>query len=112
MIKHRSFRLTAWRDECCGQPSPDSPARHSHAIVVAITQQTPLFVLAALLLDGGYALRFCAIAAVVSWVATLLIMLRRPRHPTNVDLAIVTYGFWPAMALTLLGGLIVNAVSR
>jgi hypothetical protein len=77
-----------------------------------MAQQTPLFVLAALLLDGGYALRVCTIAAAVSWAATLLIMLRRPKHPTNVDLAVVAYGFWPAMAMTILGGPIVSVVSR
>ena len=82
----------------------------SHALVVAVTQQAVILTLAALILDGGHILRICVLAAVASWLCTLLIMLRRPKQPTTVDLAIIKYGFWPAIPIVLTVGSIVLTV--
>ena len=108
MVHHRSFRLTESRgDSSAGVMSGDGE-RHSKAIAFAIGQQAIVLVLSALALDGGFLLRVCVIAAVVSWFATALIMLRRPRQPTDVDLVIVKYGFWPAMLTVLVIGIFLN----
>lgn len=101
MAKHRSFRLTPSRDECSDRPSTENAEAHSQAIVFAAVQQAIVLLLAALILDGGYILRICTIAAIASWVATLVIIVRRSKHPSAVDLAIVRYGFWMTMLVVL-----------
>jgi hypothetical protein len=58
-----------------------------------------VLVLAALILDGGHVFCLCAAGAIASWVCNLVILLRRPQHPTNFDRALVKYGFWPATML-------------
>ncbi len=69
-------------------------------------------ILAALLLDGGVTLRFCAAAALPSWLCTLVIILRRPQQPTNFDLAIIRYGFWAVLLLVLALGFLTHLVVR
>ena len=103
MTTHRSFRLSAMPDDepICEPPST-AKGKYFRAIGVAVAQQAPILILAALMLDGGRILRICTIAAIASWICTLMILLRRPKQPTNCDIAIVNYGFWAAMFLILI----------
>ena len=111
MAEHRSFRLTtAPNDECTNQPGKVSGWRYSESIKVAVAQQAVVLIFASLILDGGQILRFCAIAAIASWICTLVIILRRPKQPTKLDLGIVKFGFWPAMPLVALIGFVVGLV--
>lgn len=78
-------------------PSSESPqgVRGSYAdsLKLSILIQLPLFVFAAMLLDGGGTLRGVEIAAAGYWVGAVLIMVRRPKSPTQVDVDLVKYGF-------------------
>lgn len=80
-----------------GVPSCESPqsvrGSYSDSLKLSVLIQLPLFVFAALLLDGGQMLRGVEIAAAGYWVGAVLIMVRRPKHPTQVDLDLVKYGF-------------------
>jgi len=66
---------------------------YSDSLKLSVLIQLPLFVFAAMLLDGGQMLRGVAIAAAGYWVGAVLIMVRRPKSPTQVDLDLVKYGF-------------------
>jgi hypothetical protein len=113
MAKHRSFRLTATpSDDLASQPLFAAREKFSHAIVIALAQQVPVLILAALILDGGLILRFCGIAAIAAWVFTLTILLRRPKEPTNIDLAVIKYSFWPAMLLILVVGFVMQSLPQ
>jgi hypothetical protein len=102
MAKHRSFRLTAAEsNDSANEPSRVIARRYLHAITLAVAQQAVVLILAALILDGGHLLRVSVIAAIASWICTALVILRRPKQPTKLDLAIVKYGFWPAILLVL-----------
>jgi hypothetical protein len=107
MAEHRSFRLTITPKD-----NPASGGEYQSALAVAAAQQAIILLLAALILDGGVVLRFCTIAAIASWICTLMIMLRRPKQPTILDLGIVKYGFWPAMFLVTVIGFVINSFVR
>jgi hypothetical protein len=77
---------------------------YGRAIVFALVQQAFLLLLAASMLDGGYLLRACVWALIVSWAVSLAVMLRHWNHPTAFDLAAVKYGFWFAVVLLLFAG--------
>ena len=80
-----------------GVSSCESPqsvrGSYSDSLKLSVLIQLPLFVFAALLLDGGQMLRYGEIAAAGYWVGAVLIMVRRPKSPTQVDLDLVKYGF-------------------
>ena len=103
---HRSFRLTATPND--GLPPRISKERYSRAITIALAQQAPILILASLILDGGRILMVCAIAAIASWICTAVILLRRPKQPTASDIALVKYGFWPAIFLVLVTGFLIQ----
>jgi len=64
-------------------------------IKVAVVQQIIFLVLTALLLDGGQTFRACCITAIVHWVCIAMILVRRPIHPTRIDILLIKYGFLP-----------------
>jgi hypothetical protein len=105
MTKHQSFRLT----DSGSEASSDSETRRSQAIAFAFAQQAAVLIIAGLILDGGHILRLCAIAVVASWVATAVILIRR-NQPTNLDWAIIKYGFWPSILLVLVLGAVLDRV--
>lgn len=75
------------------QPRPESTGPYGRAILVALGQQLPLIVLAALLVDGGQSLKALAGLLVISWFATLAVMVMRPDRPTKFHLFAVKYSF-------------------
>lgn len=86
-------------------PGPQSDVRtYGRAIVLAAAQHAVALTLATLILDGGRSLRVCVTAACLSWGCTLLIMLRHPKQPTGVDLAIVKFSFWFVLIVVVAGG--------
>ena len=111
MAEHRSFRLTTTpTDDSTQQPSADCWRQVLQSNHGSGAQQAVVLIFASLILDGGQIFRFCAVAAMASWVCTLMILLRRPKHPTNMDLAIVKVGFWLAIPLVPLIGFVVDLV--
>jgi hypothetical protein len=83
------------------QTRPSSGPECRRAVGAAIVQQAVVLVLAALVLDGGRTLVLMIIAAIGSWVFTLIVILRRPRSPTRGDILIIKYGIWLAAALVV-----------
>src|SRR5208282_284166 len=97
--------------------APTKPLKSPYITHLAsfLSQNSPMnsvdeALFASLILDGGQIFRYCAVAAMASWVCTLVILLRRPKHPTNVDLAIVRFGFWLAIPLLPVIGFVVDLV--
>jgi len=60
--------------------------------------QTVALSFTALLLDGGVLFRVCVVAALAYWFGAIIVVLRRPRHPTDSDIVLVKYGFPLAVA--------------
>ena len=109
MVEHRSSRPTTTpEDGSSQQPVLAAGGRYSRAITTAVVQQAVVLSFTSLLLDGGRVCRFCVVAALASWVGTLVIMLRRPKQPTNPDLAFVKFGFWFAIAVVIAIGFVVD----
>jgi hypothetical protein len=109
MAKHRSFRLTITPQDRL------IAGGHPEALAVAAGQQAIVLLLAGLFrmaLGNDALLGFCLIAAIASWICTLIVLRRRPKQPTAVDLAIIEYGFWPALLLVTVMGLAVGAFVR
>ncbi len=78
-----------------GEPEDSrSTSETARAVRANAIQQGVVLVMAALMLDGGEMFRHCFIAAVGSWVMTGLILMRRRRAPTGLDLILLRYGFW------------------
>lgn len=109
---YQSPRSDARADESppdSSQVQSDAPT-YGRAIVLAVAQHAVVLALATLILDGGRSLRVCAIAAGLSWGCTLLIMLRHPKQPTGVDLAIVKYSFWFVLLLVVVSWSLFGAI--
>jgi len=83
------------------QPTPESTGPYGRAILVALGQQLPLVFLAALLLDGGQSLKALAGLLMISWFATLAVMLMRPDRPTKFYLFAVKHRFWFVLAAAI-----------
>lgn len=65
------------------------------AVGLAALQQAVVLVLAAMLLDGGRALRVAVVAAAAHWAAVLWIRWRRPSPLSPRDAQIIRYGYLP-----------------
>ena len=72
--------------------------------MVTLVQQAFILMLAALVLDGGRLLRAVSGVLILSWLVSLIVMIRYKEHPTPVSIAIVKYGFWLAILVLLLVG--------
>lgn len=84
------------------------PDTYGRAIVVALVQQVFILSLAALMLDEGRLLHVLSGALIVSWLVSLMVMLRWRDHPTPLSTTVVKYGFWSALILAFLLGPLVS----
>ena len=95
--EHRSFRLT---------PSTESAddsvvlGTSRDAISFTLIQQLPLLLLSASLLDGGLVFKRVAIASVVFWIITLIILMRRGRNMPDSDILVIKWGYLPILLFT------------
>ncbi len=64
-------------------------------VFFALGVQGCLGLVARLLLDGGAMARVMGVAVFGFWLATALLLMRRPHSPTGGDLAWIRWGFWP-----------------
>ena len=94
--QHRSFRLTPNDTLLCAAPL----GAQRKAFRAAIVQQAGLFVLSGSLLDLVVVFRRVLVAMIVYWCFVLLVLLRRRKELTGVDLLLVKYGIWPLLATT------------
>jgi len=70
--------------------------QHTVAIFTGLVQQGICLLIAALVLDQGETLQLTLLGVIACWIATLIIMIRRPQNPTNLDMFVIKYGIWPA----------------
>lgn len=68
-------------------------ARYWSAIRTSICFQIPILLLGALCLDGGELFSRCLVALAAFWCGTILILFRRPRNPTKLDLEVIRFGY-------------------
>ena len=70
----------------------------------ALLQQGIIFILAALILDGGLTFHMAVIAFVAYWSALGIIVARRPSSPTRIDILLVRYGFLLVFLIVVTAG--------
>lgn len=89
-------------------PATNSPIQPSQlkisssigqSIKAAIWQQVILLVLTVLILDGGQIFQMTVIAAIAHWITIAAISVRRRSKPTQVDLAVIKFGFIPMILI-------------
>jgi hypothetical protein len=77
----------------------DYSDEYNSAFRTALIIQGTLAVLTALMLDFGQTHRAFWVAFLGQWLMVWLILFRRPRNPTRLDLAIVRFGIVPMLIL-------------
>jgi len=81
-------------------PSSDPSATSlTPSIRFGVVIQLGLFVLTALILDGGATNRHCVVAIIGYWIGALPIIVRRRKTPTKVDLLFLRWGMLLMMLL-------------
>lgn len=104
---HRSFRLTP---RATPQGADASVGSLRQAIVFSLVQQLPLWLLSAMLLDGGFVLRRVAIATVAFWGLTVIVLMRRGRHLPDSDILLIKWAYLPILCATCIWWLIALSI--
>ncbi|MBN2578558.1 MAG: hypothetical protein JXB10_06155 [Pirellulales bacterium] len=97
-------------------PPPEvAPSRQSDAPIIAAIifgggVQLVLFVLTALILDGGQINQLCILAIIGYWIAYVAIRIRRGSHPTRGDLLFLRYGVAVLFFLALIVAKLVYSI--
>ena len=73
---------------------------YRRAILDALILQVILGVLALMVLDGGRIAHTTGIAVLAFWVGAAIVILRRPKLPTDLDLLLIRFSFLPLLILT------------
>jgi hypothetical protein len=73
---------------------------YRRAVFDSMVLQVVLGVLSMLILDGGRIAHTTGIAVLAFWVGAAIVILRRPKSPTEVDLFLIQFGFIPLLILT------------
>ncbi len=68
-------------------------------IIEAVALQTLLGFLSLLILDGGTMARICGIALVAFWGGAAVLVWRRPQTPTETDIALIRFGYFPVAVI-------------
>lgn len=74
---------------------------YNRSFLVAIAMQLMLLVLGLLATDCGEWTRAVLLAAVAFWPVTLILVIRRPTSPTQLDLMFIRYGYPVIFAVLL-----------
>lgn len=67
-------------------------ARYRSPLRTSVCLQIPILMLGALCLDGGELFSRCLVAFAAFWGGAILILFRRPRNPTRLDLELIRFG--------------------
>ena len=73
---------------------------YRRAIFSSLILQVILGFLAMMVLDGGRIAHTTGIAVLAFWAGAAVIILRRPKSPTEWDLFLVRFGFLPLLIMT------------
>jgi hypothetical protein len=77
-----------------------APSPYRDPLKLALTQQIPILILSAGVLDGGDLFRICLIAFLAFWVGAFLIRHRRPETPTKLDVVVIKWSYIPLGIMT------------
>lgn len=80
------------------------------AIAVGAVTQFLLWLLTALLLDGGQLNRQCVVAMIGYWIIAAVPIVRRRKTPTKVDLLFLRWGMVPMIAVMPLIAIVVYRI--
>jgi len=69
------------------------------AIKVALVGQLISLLFLMTILDGGQTFRAATCGMAGFWIGVAIVMMRRPRSPSALDLLFVRWGFLPMLAL-------------
>ncbi len=69
------------------------------AVKLGVVVQVVLFVLTALILDGGRSNKMCIVAMIGYWIVVAVMMIRRRTVPTRTDLLFLRYGMLALLAI-------------
>lgn len=75
---------------------------YDRVIRKSLVTQAAIGLLAALMLDGGTMARVVGVAVLAFWLCVAVVILRRPRKPTSLDLGMIRWGFWPVLIVGIL----------
>jgi hypothetical protein len=75
-------------------------AGYRRAILDSLVLQVILGLLAMMVLDGGRIAHTTGIAVLAFWIGATVVILRRPKSPTDWDLFLIRFGFLPLLTLT------------
>lgn len=76
---------------------PLSPAYGDAVKIVLVLQAVTTLALAAIL-DGGTLAKVGGVAMIGFWIGVAIVMLRRPRNPSRIDLLYVRWGYLAMLA--------------
>ena len=82
------------------QRKSDISRLYKAAFIKTYIQQGLVLFFASLMLDGGFTLYACILAAVLYWMGTGIIIARRPLLPTTFDIGLISYSFIPLAFIT------------
>jgi hypothetical protein len=73
----------------------NSPVSASYwsPIRTSVCFQIPILLLGVLCLDGGELFSRCLVAFAAFWSGTILILFRRPRNASKLDLEVIRFGY-------------------
>ena len=77
----------------------DYSQSYNAAFITGLKIQAVLGILTALILDFGVMHRMYWIAMLSQWMLVWILLFRRPRSPTRLDLQITRYGIIPLFTL-------------
>jgi hypothetical protein len=77
---------------------PLSPAYRA-AVKVTLAIQVVAALILLIILDGGTLAKVGGAATAGFWVGAAVVMFRRPRHPSRLDLLYVQWGFIPLLVV-------------
>ena len=63
------------------------------ALQVSLVFQVVFMLLAGMILDGGQCAQWCAVSLAAYWGGLIVILLRRPKTPTRIDLFLIRWSF-------------------
>ena len=75
-------------------------AGYRRAIFDSLISQVVLGILAMMFLDGGRIAHTTGIAVLAFWIGAAIIILRRPKTSTELDLLLIRFGFLPLLVIT------------
>ena len=69
------------------------PAPLKTALRDSFVVQCVLGIVACLMLDGGISLQMWAFSMAAFWGGSIIVLIRRARNPTRLDVALIKWGF-------------------